>query len=58
MIMGGNRPARPRDAQELGLTDSVWDMTVRCWQQDPAHRPTMAGVVGLLREWLVFFPLY
>ena len=29
-------------------------MTLSCWHQDPAHRPTMAGVVGFLREWLVF----
>jgi len=34
--------------------DSVWGMTVSCWQQDPARRPTMARVVGFLREWLVF----
>ena len=49
--MDGHRPARPEEAQELGLTNSVWDMTVRCWHQDPARRPTMAQVVRLLREW-------
>ena len=54
MIIDGKRPARPRGAEKLGLTDSVWDMTVRCWRQDPAHRPTMAKVVRLLREWPVF----
>ena len=57
-ITGGERPDRPREAQELGLVDSVWDMTLSCWHQDPARRPTMAGVVGFLREWLVFsFPM-
>jgi len=54
-IMGGERPARPPDAQELGLTDSVWNMTCKCWRQDPARRPTVTEVVGLLREWSVFF---
>lgn len=48
--MDGKRPDRPRETQELGLTDSVWDMTLRCWQQDPASRPTMMEVVGLLRK--------
>ena len=48
--MGGGQPARPQGARELGLTDSIWDMTVRCWHQDPAQRPTMTGVVRLLRE--------
>ena len=50
-IMGGERPARPPGAQELGLTDSVWNMTCKCWRQDPARRPTVTEVVGLLREW-------
>ena len=50
--MGGERPARPQGVQGLGLTDSMWDMTVRCWYQDPAQRPTMTEVVGLLRKLL------
>jgi len=48
--MDSHRPARPQEGQELGLTDSVWEMTVRCWDQDPAQRPTMTEVVGLLQE--------
>jgi len=51
MIVDGSRPARPQEAQPIGLTDSVWDMTVRCWHQDPAQRPTMTEAVGLVREW-------
>jgi len=54
MITSGQRPSRPQEAQELGLTDSVWDMTLRCWQQDPTCRPTVTEVVGLLREQSVF----
>jgi len=53
-IMDGGRPARPQEAQGLGLTDSVWEMTVRCWRQDPPQRPTMTEVVRLAREWPVF----
>jgi len=53
-IVGSRRPARPQEAQELGLTDSVWGMAVRCWHQDPAQRPTMTEVVRLAREWPVF----
>jgi len=52
--MSGERPARPPEAQELGLTDLVWNMTCKCWRQDPARRPTVMEVVGLLREWSVF----
>jgi len=53
-IMDGGRPARPQEARELGLTDSVWDMAVRCWHQDSVQRPTMTEVVGLARKWPVF----
>jgi len=28
-------------------------MVLRCWRQDPAHRPSVTEVVGLLREWSV-----
>ena len=52
--MSGDRPARPQEVQGLGLTDSIWDTTVRCWHQDPVQRPMMTEVVGLVREWLVF----
>ena len=53
-IMGDKRPARPQEGQELALTDSVWDMTIRCWHQDPAQRPTMTEVVEIVRKWLAF----
>jgi hypothetical protein len=34
----------------MGLVDSVWAMTVNCWEQNPTQRPTMAAVVRFLRE--------
>ncbi|KAF9779332.1 kinase-like domain-containing protein [Thelephora terrestris] len=46
-VMDGERPERPQDP---GLTDSLWNMTRDCWQQDPAHRPAITKVVGILRE--------
>ena len=52
-ITGGERPARPQEAQELGLMDPLWDITVRCWDQNLAQRPTMIEVARPLREWLV-----
>jgi len=51
--MSGERLARPHEAQGLGLVDSVWDMTISCWQQDPSNRPTAAEVVEFLHEWPV-----
>jgi serine/threonine protein kinase len=50
-IMAGERPVHPFGTEELGFVDPVWNMTVDCWQHDPASRPTMAAVVEFLREW-------
>ena len=44
---------RPQGAQELGLTDSLWEMIVRCWNEVPARRPSMTEVVGLLSKMMV-----
>ena len=52
-IIYGERPARPQGGRKFGLTDLMWDMTIRCWHQDPAQRPMMTEVVELLRELLV-----
>ena len=51
--MNGYQQDRPQGVQELGLTDSLWEMTLRCLHQDPAQRPNMKDVVGLLREMVV-----
>jgi len=53
-ITCGERPVRPLGTEDLGLVDSVWDMTLSCWRQDPVHRPPMEKVVRFLREWLAF----
>ena len=53
-IMDGGWLARPQEAQELGLTNAVWEMAVHCLHRDPPQRPTMMEVVRLAREWLVF----
>ena len=51
MISDGVRPNRPQEAEKLGLTDSLWEMTCRCWHQDPARRPNITEVAAFLREW-------
>jgi hypothetical protein len=56
-IRDGERPVRPLEAREMGLVDSVWAMTVNCWEQNPTQRPTMAAVVRFLREWSVILPV-
>ena len=51
MVMDRKLPDRP---QRLDLTDTVWDMTLRCWQYEPDRRPKMTEVVTTIRGWQVF----
>ena len=52
-IIDGKHPARLQGVRELGLTNSVLDMMVRCLHNNPGQRPTMTEVVRLAREWPV-----
>jgi hypothetical protein len=41
-IISGKRPPRP---MHLGLTDGLWEITERCWDQDPQRRPEISEVI-------------
>ena len=52
-ILRGRWPDFPQGAQKLGLTDSLWDMMLRCVDKGSARQPSMTEVVELLRELLM-----
>ena len=52
-ISNGTRPDPPQGAQEWGLPDSLWEMTLRCLHTDPAQQPNMTEVIGLLHGLLM-----
>ncbi|KAF9644343.1 kinase-like protein [Thelephora ganbajun] len=45
-ILAGKRPERPAHSS---LTDELWDLNRRCWDQQPLSRPRISEVVGYLR---------
>jgi hypothetical protein len=45
-ILDGERPARPTHPN---LTDELWVLMKRCWNQDPHLRPEMSEVLETLR---------
>ncbi|KAL0572052.1 hypothetical protein V5O48_009910 [Marasmius crinis-equi] len=52
-VVRGIRPPRP-DADECpGLTDDIWSLIERCWNQNPNERPSMLEVVALLEQMLL-----
>lgn len=45
----GERPSRPSDgAAERGLTDALWQLMQRCWEESPDDRPTAGEVLRKL----------
>ena len=50
-VLKGGRPEMPRDAEQMGLTNDIWEFLERCWHQNPKKRPTVKEVV---RKWQRF----
>lgn len=50
-VLSGKRPSRPPQpqAEEVGLSSSVWALIERCWDQDPRKRPIIASVIEALQ---------
>ena len=48
-VILGERPAKPEDAEKIGMTVDVWDLLRECWQEDLAVRPDITEVLELLR---------
>ena len=45
MVLGGERPERPKeDAGEL-FRDKIWEVVEHCWKQQPSDRPTANRVL-------------
>ncbi|KAH8103117.1 kinase-like domain-containing protein [Cristinia sonorae] len=49
-VLRGMRPARPSLPSSPEMTDRIWQITNRCWDQDFAKRPHIGEVCGWLAE--------
>ena len=49
-VMSGGRPPKPENAEEIGMTEVLWDLLTRCWREDKTTRPSIAEVLGKFRE--------
>ena len=47
-IIEGVRPKKPIFIITRGYTEEVWEMTTSCWEEDPAKRPAVDQVLGVL----------
>ena len=45
VVISGERPPKPRNAEEIGMTEVVWDLLRVCWREDRMTRPTVTEVL-------------
>jgi len=44
-VISGERPAKPENMEEIGMTGVMWDLLGDCWREDRATRPDIAKVL-------------
>lgn len=47
-ILDSVRPKKPDFVITRGYIKELWEMTISCWEKDPAKRPTVDYVLGML----------
>jgi len=45
-VMSGERPPRPENAEEVGMTEIMWNLLRECWEEDTTKRPSILNVLG------------
>ena len=62
VVRENKRPLRPQDSERLGITDSVWDMMVTCWDKKVSARLQIESVIQCLkraaRDWVADVPAF
>ena len=48
-VLGGEKPSRPANALELGLSDQVWGLLEKCWRIQSRCRPPVKYVLGHIK---------
>ena len=49
-VLEGERPTKPANALELGLSDEVWKLLEDCWQPQRALRPSVKDVLDRVQR--------
>ena len=44
-VISGERPAKPEDAEEIGMTEVVWNLLRECWREDRMTRPNISDIL-------------
>lgn len=47
-VISGERPAKPENAEGIGMTEAVWDFLRECWREDRTARPNILDALRKL----------
>ena len=47
-VVGGARPTKPDNAEEIGFGNGTWDLVKECWRERSTKRPTVERVLAHL----------
>lgn len=49
-VIQGERPDLPANAKDLGISDKLWELLIRCWFGDCTDRPSISEILQHLSE--------
>ena len=62
VVQENKRPLRPQDSERLGITDSIWETMVTCWDKKVSARLQIESVIQCLtkaaRVWVADVPAF
>ena len=48
LILSGERPKKPGNAEEIGFGNGIWELVRECWRDIPMWRPAIERVLAHL----------
>jgi hypothetical protein len=59
-VLRGVRPDKPTNAEDIGISDRLWELMQRCWDGDKTQRPLIKEVVEVVgnaaANWHIVMP--
>ena len=44
-VISGERPPKPENAEEVGMTETVWELMKECWREDRMEKPDISQIL-------------
>lgn len=59
-MLHGGRPVKPTGAEDIGISNCLWELMEKCWDGDKSQRPLIQEVMEVVgnaaTNWLTYMP--